>query len=69
MIENILGRYAHIKLDGRAHRIYFEEADTIFEDDNLQVSQDDGSYDEERFWAIGRIRCPDKYERKRLGRL
>src|SRR2546426_5437740 len=26
MIEPIVGRYAHIKLDGRAHRIYYEEA-------------------------------------------
>jgi len=26
MIEPITGRYAHIKLDGRAHRIYYEEA-------------------------------------------
>jgi pimeloyl-ACP methyl ester carboxylesterase len=26
MIEPITGRYAHISIDGRAHRIYFEEA-------------------------------------------
>ncbi|HKU46739.1 MAG TPA: alpha/beta hydrolase, partial [Burkholderiales bacterium] len=26
MIEPITGRYAHITLDGRPHRIYFEEA-------------------------------------------
>jgi len=26
MIEPIVGRYAHIKLEGRAHRIYYEEA-------------------------------------------
>ena len=26
MIEPITGRYAHVALDGRAHRIYFEEA-------------------------------------------
>jgi pimeloyl-ACP methyl ester carboxylesterase len=26
MIEPITGRYAHIELDGRAHRIYYEEA-------------------------------------------
>ena len=26
MIEPITGRYAHMRLDGRAHRIYFEEA-------------------------------------------
>ncbi len=26
MIENIVGRYARMMLDGRAHRIYFEEA-------------------------------------------
>src|SRR2546428_13261610 len=26
MIEPIVGRYAHISLDGRAHRIYYEEA-------------------------------------------
>ena len=26
MLEPIVGRYAHIRLDGREHRIYFEEA-------------------------------------------
>ncbi|HWI36227.1 MAG TPA: alpha/beta hydrolase, partial [Burkholderiales bacterium] len=26
MIEPITGRYAHVSIDGRAHRLYFEEA-------------------------------------------
>ena len=41
------------KINIKKHCISFEEAQTIFEDPLLQISNDDGFYQEERFRAIG----------------